>query len=424
MTAPESIIVLLATLDTKSDEAGFLRDCIRVAGFDVTLIDVGVHPGPTIAPDVPRQRVAESGGSSIESLLRENNRGLAIDVMLRGAGNLVAEVCELNELAGVISLGGSGGTAIGCAAMRRLPLGVPKVMISTLASGDTQPYVGEKDICMIHSVVDFCGLNPVIEPILRNAAGAICGMVQARRAAAASTEPTGKGAPLVAASMFGVTTPCVNKSRALLEAVGLRLVPFHATGIGGRAMESLIEEGFFAAVLDITTTEWADEVVGGTLSAGPKRLAAGAKSGLAQVIVPGALDMVNFVGPAGLPEKFHGRTVFRHNENVTLMRTTAAECREIGRRMAERLNEARGPTTVVFPLRGLSALDAAGSPFFDPDADRALLDALSEHCRPPIHVMPVDCHINDDEFAERCCRELLVNLSKQESGVSKSGESD
>ncbi len=203
----------------------------------------------------------------------------------------------------------------------------------------------------------------------------------------------------------------MNNCRDLLAASGLQLIPFHATGIGGRTMESLIDEGFFAAVLDITTTEWADEVVGGTLSAGPTRLEAAAKGGLPQVIVPGALDMVNFVGPAGLPEKFHGRTIYRHNENVILMRTTAAECSEIGRRIAEKLNSATGPTTVVFPLKGLSALDVEGGCFFDAEADRSLLEALKEHCRPAVRMVVVDAHINDELFAKRCCDELMANLS-------------
>jgi len=272
---------------------------------------------------------------------------------------------------------------------------------------------------MIHSVVDFSGLNSISRPMLRNAVGAVCGMVRAGatpdRAMPGVARRAAEGEErLVAASMFGVTTPCVNKCRGLLLSSNLQLIPFHATGIGGRTMESLIEEGFFTAVLDITTTEWADEVVGGTLSAGPTRLEAAAKAGLPQVIVPGALDMVNFVGPTGLPEKFHGRTIYRHNENVILMRTTAAECREIGRRIAEKLNAATGSTTVVFPLRGVSALDVQGGLFYDPDANQSLLEALKAHCRPSVQILAVDAHINDEPFAQKCCDELLANLSRCE----------
>jgi len=417
-------VALIATLDTKGEEAGFLRDCILGTGLGVTVIDVGVRDKPSIDADITRDAVAERGGASIAALQQADNRGDALDTMIRGVQSVISDLYHRREIAGVVSIGGSGGTAIGTAAMRQLPLGIPKVMVSTLASGDTQPYVGTKDVCMIHSVVDFNGLDPISRPILRNAAGAVCGMVQASAAsdhAADRAGQPGKGAVrgdvrLVAASMFGVTTPCLNKARALLLASGLQLIPFHATGIGGRTMESLIEEGFFTAVLDITTTEWADEVVGGTLSAGPTRLEAGAKAGLPQVVVPGAIDMVNFVGPAGLPEKFKGRTIYRHNENVILMRTTGAECREIGRRIAEKLNVARGPTTIVFPSKGLSALDVPGGPFHDPEADQALLDSLREHCRSPVEVRVVDAHINDDAFAQVCCDELLANLARWNNG--------
>lgn len=405
-------VALVATLDTKAEEATFIRDCIRSAGLGVALIDVGVMSEPALAADISRETIAQRGGASISSLQQANDRGAALDAMIRGTENVVADLYHRGEIAGVISIGGSGGTAIGTAAMRRLPLGVPKVMVSTLASGDTQPYVGTKDICMIHSVVDFSGINAISRPILRNAAAAVCAMVRAAQSPEQRRNAAAGDGRLVAASMFGVTTPCVNKCRDLLAASGLQLIPFHATGIGGRTMESLIEERFFTAVLDVTTTEWADEVVGGTLSAGPTRLEAAAKAGLPQVVVPGAIDMVNFVGPAGLPEKFRGRTVYRHNENVILMRTTAAECREIGRCIAEKLNAATGPTTVLFPLKGLSALDAPGAAFYDPEANQSLLEALSEHCRAPVRVLPIDAHVNDDAFAQKCCDELLANLSR------------
>lgn len=412
-------VALIATLDTKGEEATFLRDCILNAGLGVVLVDAGVMGEPAIAANVPRETVVARGGDSIGSLQAKHDRGAALDVMTRGAENVISDLYRQGEIAGVISIGGSGGTAIGTAAMRRLPLGVPKVMVSTLASGDTQPYVGTKDVCMINSVADFSGVNPISRLILRNAARAVCGMLQVARTPDEARHAIEGDADLVAASMFGVTTACVNKARSLLLASGLQLIPFHATGIGGRTMESLVEEGFFVAVLDITTTEWADEVVGGTLSAGPTRLEAAAKAGLPQVIVPGALDMVNFVGPAGLPEKFHGRKTYRHNENVILMRTTATECREIGRRIAAKLNGAIGPTTVAFPNKGLSALDIQGGVFYDPEANQALLSALREHCQPSVQVHVVDAHVNDDAFARHCCDELLANLSRYERRTSR-----
>lgn len=405
-------VALIATLDTKGEEATFIRDCILGAGLGVALIDVGVMGKPAIAADISRDSIAQRGGASIATLQESNDRGAALDAMICGAEGVVSDLYHQGEIAGVISIGGSGGTAIGTAAMRQLPLGVPKVMVSTLASGDTQPYVGTKDICMIHSVVDFSGVNAISQPILRNAAAAVCAMARAAQSRGQGRDAAAGQGRLVAASMFGVTTPCVNKCRDVLRGSGLQLIPFHATGIGGRTMEALIGEGFFSAVLDITTTEWADEVVGGTLSAGPTRLEAAAKAGLPQVVVPGAIDMVNFVGPAGLPERFQGRTIHRHNENVILMRTTAAECREIGRRIAEKVNAATGPTTVLFPLKGVSALDAPGAAFYDSEADQSLLDALRDHCRSPVRVLTVEAHINDDAFAARCCEELLANLSR------------
>jgi uncharacterized protein (UPF0261 family) len=312
-------------------------------------------------------------------------------------------------LAGVISVGGSGGTTVGTAAMRALPLGVPKVMVSTIASGDTRPFVDISDILMLNSVADLSGINPISEEILGNAAAALDGMIRARRARPA--RPAAQR--LVAASMFGVTTPQGVRCSQLLAEGGYTLVPFHATGIGGRTMESLIAQGYFAGVLDLTTTEWADEVVGGTLSAGPHRLEAAARTGTPQVVAPGALDMVNFFGSGGVPERLAGRLVHRHSENSYLMRTTPAENTEIGRRIAEKLNAATGPVAVLFPLDGLSALDRKGQPFFAADADAALLRALQRNLRPTIRLETLDYHINDEAFARAAVDTLLAFLSHQ-----------
>ena len=399
-------VMVLAALDTKGDEARFICDVLHDLGAEPLLVNIGVLGDTAVTTGISRDEVLAKGGSSRDELLAQGDRGSVVDALIGGVKILARDLFEAGTLGGVLAIGGSGGTSIGTAAMRELPLGVPKVMVSTIASGDVQPYVGMKDICMINSVVDFSGVNAISEPILRSACGAISGMMRAR------TLPRGarNTKPLVAASMFGVTTPLVEKVQRILLVSGYELVPFHATGIGGKTMEALISEGVFAGVLDLTTTEWADEVVGGTLSAGPERLEAAVKAGLPQVVAPGALDMVNFVGPAGLPEKFQGRTIHRHNENVVLLRTTADECTEIGRRIAEKLNESTGPTVFLFPQHGVSALDVQGSVFHDPEANAALLGALKRHLKPNVRLEVIDAHINDDRFAQACCQTLLSYL--------------
>ncbi len=412
-------IVIAAALDTKGDEAAFMRGTLRECGHDTLLIDIGVLGDPTVQPDFSSEDVLLKGGNSRERLLHEGDRAHVVDALVAGIEVLALELYEQGALSGVIAVGGSGGTTIGTAAMRTLPIGVPKVMVSTIASSDVQPYVGMKDICMVNSVVDFSGVNAISELILQNACGAIAGMIDVRNAhnaglarATNSTPHARTAKPLVAASMFGVTTPCVDKARRLLQEQGFELVPFHATGIGGKTMESLIEEGFFEAVLDVTTTEWADEVVGGTLTAGPTRLEAAARAGLPQVVAPGALDMVNFYGAGGLPEKFWGRKIHRHNDNVILMRTTAEECSEIGKRIAEKLNASRGPVTFMFPRLGVSGLDLKGGMFYDPEANTALLEAFKKFLLPKVELKIIDAHINDDVFARACCQELFINIEK------------
>lgn len=425
-------VILIASLDSKGEEAAFLRARLEEDGLAVSLLDFGILDAPSFPADIGAAEVARRGGGSLEALRAQKDRARAIDVMMAGASAITGELHARGDVLGVLSLGGSGGTAVGTAAMRALPLGIPKVMISTVAASNVLPYVGGKDIAMFNSVVDFAGVNAISAPILANAAGAMAGMIAARDDRLRATRPEGRkearatiGAantaggskPLIAASMFGVTTPAVEKCRARLLAAGYELVSFHATGIGGRTMEELIGEGYFAAVLDLTTTEWADEVVGGTLSAGPTRLEAAAHAGLPQLVAPGALDMVNFFGPNVFPKHFEGRWIHRYNDLVVLMRTTAAENAEIGRRIAEKLNAARGPVTVLLPLKGISAMDAEGGAFFDPEADRALFASLRAHLAPHVRVEAIDAHINDDRFADRSVELLLDQIasSKKES---------
>ncbi|HWJ74145.1 MAG TPA: Tm-1-like ATP-binding domain-containing protein [Kaistia sp.] len=408
MSAAEPFVLIAAALDTKGEEAAFLKARLEASGLAVRILDFGVLADAAEVPDYPAALVAGRGGADLAVLRASRDRAAAIDAMMAGSARIAADLQRTGQLAGVLSIGGSGGTAVGTAMMRALPLGVPKVMVSTVAASNVLPYVGGSDIAMLNSVTDFSGVNALSAPILANAAGALAGMIAARRQPASL-----KRRPLVAASMFGVTTPAVEHCRVLLAEAGYELVPFHATGIGGRTMEALIAEGHFAAVLDLTTTEWADEVVGGTLSAGPTRLEAAGRAGLPQLVAPGALDMVNFFGPGAFPDRFEGRLIHRYNDNVVLMRTTAAENAEIGRRIAEKLNAAKGPVAVLLPLKGVSAMDAEGGRFFDPDADAALFAALRAHLGRHVLIETIDAHINEPVFAARCVARLLALIAAQ-----------
>jgi uncharacterized protein (UPF0261 family) len=396
-------IALLGTMDTKGDEHAFVAAQIRARGHQTFVIDMGTDGPPRLAPDVTREEVAKLAGLDLAGLQARHDRGECVAAMAGAAALILAKLQAEGKIDGVISLGGGGGTAIGTAGMRALPLGFPKLMVSTLASGNVAQYVGVKDIVMMPSIVDVAGLNRVSRVVLTRAAGAICGMVEAQ-------PPQAGDKPIVVASMFGNTTDCVQRAKVLVEEAGYEVLVFHATGTGGRTMESLIESGLVAGVLDITTTEWADELVGGFLGAGPTRLDAAGKAGLPQIVTPGCLDMVNFHGPDSVPAKFAGRTFYQHNPQVTLMRTNAAECAQLGKILAEKVNAARGPVTVLLPKRAISVISAAGKPFHDAAADAALFDALKSNLRPGIPLVEMDCEINDPAFAEACAKALLEQM--------------
>lgn len=407
----ERTVLLVGTLDTKGDEFRYVRELLHGHGLRTVVMDAGVLGEPTFTPDITAREVAAAGGASLEELRARADRGEAVSAMIAGVRALVPRLHEEGRFHGVLGLGGGGGTVIATAAMRELPVGVPKLMVSTLAASDTRPYVGVSDVTLMYPVVDIAGLNVVSRRILANAAGAIRGMVE-------EPAPAAPDRPLIAASMFGVTTPCVDRMRERLDAAGYELLVFHATGTGGRAMEGLIRAGFFVAVADMTTTEWCDEVVGGVLSAGEERLSAAAGVGVPQVVSCGALDMVNFHAEDTVPERFRDRTLYRHNPNVTLMRTTPEECREIGRRIAEKLNAAQGPTTLLIPLRGVSAIAGEGQPFHDPEADAALFDTLRREIRPPVEIVELDLHINDPAFADAAVERVLANIARTSSDTS------
>ncbi len=397
-------IALIGTFDTKGEEFSFLRERIENAGLRTMMMDVGVLGSPPFAADISQAEVAAAANEDLAALRNEKDRGRSVTAMARGATVILARLHAQGAIHGVAALGGSAGTAIATAAMRALPYGFPKLMVSTLAAGDTKPYVGTKDICMMPSVLDISGLNHVSRRILSNAAGAICGMVAAEPARASDDKP------LIAATMFGVTTPCVTAARRVLEERGYEVLVFHATGTGGQAMEQLIEDGAIHAVLDLTTTELADELAGGVMSAGPHRLEAAGRKGIPQLVCPGAIDMVNFGPVDTVPAQFRSRKLYVHNPTVTLMRTTPEECAEIGRITATRLNRASGPVTVLIPLQGVSAIDKPGGPFYSPEALNSYRRALKMTLSSQIRLVELDAHINDEGFAHTAADLLLESL--------------
>ncbi len=397
-------IYLIATLDTKGVEAGWIRERLMRQGHRVTLVDVGSSGDPQVDPDIDRAMVFEAAGTSWSVVRSDQDRGEGVAAAARGVAQLIRQHADQGLVEGVLSIGGSAGTSIGTSAMRALPLGIPKVMVSTMASGQVRPYVADKDLCMINSVVDIAGINRVSRIVLSQAADAMSGMVNGRKQTFAEASPTEK--PLVAASMFGVTTPCVQAARGVLEQAGYEVLIFHATGTGGQAMESLIREGLIAGVLDITTTELADELVGGVLTAGPDRLTAASELGIPQVISVGALDMVNFGAPETVPQEFADRLFYQHNPVVTLMRTSVSECRQLGEEVGRKVAMSNGPAEVLFPGQGVSAIDAEGQAFEDQEARMALLEGLKSTCGAE-RMEVMDAHINDPEFAQAAAQSLL-----------------
>lgn len=397
-------VLLIGTLDTKATEVAFVRDLLREAGASVLVADAGVLGEPPIPADVSSADLFAAAGVSLAELRRANDRGQAVAAAARGAEQIAKRLHAEGKLSGVFGLGGSAGTTIATAAMRAVPVGVPKVMVSTLASGDVRPYVGTRDVCMMYSVVDVAGLNRISRLVLANAAAAMAGMVTVSR------EPTASAAKVIAATMFGVTTPCVTAARSQLEGVGFEVLTFHATGTGGRTMEGLIRDGLVSGVLDVTTTELADELCGGVMAAGQDRLTAAGLKGVPQVISVGALDMANFGPPETVPERYKGRRFYQHNPTVTLMRTTPEENDTLGKQLAERACAASGPTAILLPLRGVSALDAEGKAFWWPEADQALFQSIRNWVY-GVELIELDLHINDPAFAQ-VAADTLVRLVK------------
>lgn len=396
-------VALLGTLDTKGQEYAFVRARLADAGIKTILIDVGVLGGPGAEADISSDYVAKAGGSNLAELADRADRGAAVATMARGAAKVLAQLHAEGAVHGALALGGTGGTSIASQAFRELPLGVPKVIVSTAGSGDTRAYVGESDLVLFPSVTDIAGVNRISARIMTNAAAAIAGMVTAPK------PETTDHSPLIASSMFGVTTPCVTTSREILTSLGFEVLVFHMTGVGGRTLEQLAADGWLAGVLDVTTTELADELVGGVFSAGPDRLTTAARIGVPQVVSVGALDMVNFGPMDTVPPEFAGRNLYVHNPSVTLMRTTAEEKAELGKRVAQRLSGATAPTALFLPLRGISAIAVEGGPFHDPEADAALFESIrSTLDRDRVELIELDLDINHPEFAMAMADKLVT----------------
>ncbi len=410
--ADAKIICLIGAFDTKGAEYDFLRQRIIARGHKVLAVNTGVLGTTELFPvDVEGGEVASAGGGQIAALRVRKDRGEAIKVMCAGAAAIAKRLHDEGRFDGIIGMGGTGGTTVVTSAMKALPVGIPKVCVSTAASGDVEIYVGTKDITMIPSIVDVAGLNRVSRIIFTHAAGAICGMVEAEIPEVSDDKP------VITASMFGNTTECVGACMDALSAKGYEVLVFHATGTGGKVMESLVHEGLVDAVLDITTTEWADTVCGGVFDAGPERLSAAGEMGVPHLIVPGCVDMANFGGPDTVPQKYKDadRLFYEWNPSVTLMRTNIEENRKMGEVFAEKANAAKGPVAFLIPTKGVSILDGDGEMFCDREADAAMFDAIKENLNAGIDVVEMDNNINDPEFAAKAV-EMMLDLIEKANG--------
>jgi uncharacterized protein (UPF0261 family) len=398
-------IMLIGAFDTKGEEYRFVKELIESRGHDVVTMNIGVIAEPNaINPDWSAASVADAGGATLTELRSRKDRGHAMTIMSKGAEVLTRQVYERGGFDGVLGMGGTGGSSVISAAMRALPIGVPKVLVSTAASGDTRAMVGTKDITLIPSVVDVAGVNSISRMIYSRAVGAVCGMVEQE----VSENPKDK--PIIAVTMFGNTTECVNYCVSLLTEAGYECLVFHCTGIGGQTMEDLVNDGKITAVLDITTTEWADQLCGGVFAAGPSRLEAAGKAGIPHLIVPGCIDMVNFGSIDTVPDQYADRKLIVWNPAVTLMRTNVEENLALGEIFAEKANASKGKVRVLLPLKGVSILDSEDQPFWWPEADAAMFNALRDGLDERIPLEEMDVNINDPRFAARAVEALLELL--------------
>jgi uncharacterized protein (UPF0261 family) len=399
-------VVIVGSLDTKGKEYAFIKELIEKQNVETLVVDFGVQGKAAFKPDIGRSKVAKAGGGDLSYLSSGDHKDEAMKVMATGLAVVVRKLYDQGKLDGIIGMGGTGGTSIITTAMRTLPVGVPKVMVSTVGGGDVSAYAGTKDITFIPSIVDVAGINRISRAIYANAAGAIAGMVKVKRPKAVDEKP------LVVASMFGNTTKSVDHARGILEKKGFEVLVFHATGTGGKTMESLIADGYITASMDITTTELADEVCGGVFSAGPDRCLSASRAGIPSVLVPGCVDMANFWGIETVPEKYKGRNLYKWNPNVTLLRTNVEENIQMGKMIAAAANAATAPVAVIVPLKGVSMLDSEGGAFWDPKADRACFDTIKKNLKPNIPFLEMNNNINDPEFSGKVADVLLKMIEK------------
>lgn len=399
-------VALVGTFDSKGTEYQYIKELLEKLDLKVFTIHTGVFES-SFVPDVDVAEIAAEADEDIASIRKRNDRAYATEVLSRGLKSLLPKLFAQGLFDGVLSFGGTGGTSLVAPGMRQLPIGIPKLIVSTVASGDTSVYVGTSDIMMMPSIVDVSGLNKISKRIFGNAVSAMAGLLNYR------FETEEDEHPLVAATMFGVTTPAVNFAREYLEKNGYEVLVFHATGIGGRTMESLVSDGYFTGVLDLTTTEWADELVGGILNAGEHRLEAASLAKIPQVVSLGAMDMVNFGPFDTVPDQFKNRNFYKHNPTVTLMRTTVEENEKLGKIIASKLNLAKSETILVIPNGGFSAIDVKDGPFYCPEADKALIDSIKKHLtNESVKLIEKEQAINDKAFAEFSAQQL-INLMKR-----------
>ena len=402
-------VLLIGAMDVKSDEYGYVKTLLEDAGLKTVIMNFGTYKSQSnLQSDIHGRDIALAGGVPIDEIREKKDPALAMRVMCDGVRELTPKVFSKGTFDGILGMGGSGGTSIISAAMQTLPIGVPKVLVSTIASGNTSAYVGLKDITMIPSIVDVAGINKISKIIYRQAAGAMIGMLDI------GLEETSDDKPIIAASMFGQTTPCVTRCAEKLKNDGYEVLIFHGSGTGGKTMETMVNDGLIAGVLDITTTEWADELVGGVFAAGPDRLDGPGKFNLPHLIVPGCIEMVNFGAPETVPKKFKDRTFYQSKPTVTLMRTSINENKKMGEIFAEKINKAPQNKAVLIPTKGWSVVGAADGPFHNPEADKAFLDILKANLDSSVPVYEEDMHINDDSFSDKALQ-LFAELMKKAS---------
>lgn len=402
MAIKDKHIVVLGCFDTKGEDFSYLVNCIKSKGQQVITIDTGVMENTADFPiDFNNEQIAAASGTSLETIQKSGDRGKAVELMGKGAAKVISDLVDNNKIKGVIGMGGGGGTYISLEAMQSVPMGIPKFCLSTLAAKDLSRQIGVKDITLMVSSVDVAGLNSISILLMEQAAAAICGMADVK------LEALDRSKKRIAISMFGNTTKCVDKCTELLKEKGYEVLAFHATGVGGATMESLIREGIFDGVLDVTTTELADELCGGVLSAGPDRLTAASEMGIPQIVVPGCLDMVNFSHLDTIPEAYKSRQLYSWSPDVTLMRTNEEENKSLGKILANKSNNAKAAVEILIPVKGISQIDSEGDIFYSPEVDAVLFEAIKENAKKNVPVIEIDAHINDGVFAEALVTRLL-----------------